>query len=418
MKFAKDFYLGAGTSAHQIEGGLENNWSRWEKEHADTESRFYQEGKKGFFNNPIGEANIKEACEYDNYISGKAVDSFNRYKEDVQILKSLGLNSYRFSVEWSRIEPEKGKYSEDGLKYYRNLINELKENGIEPFLTCWHWPIPLWLEKEGGLEAEGIVKYFEKYVEVLKENFGQDVKYWITINEPTVVSLCSYLIGKWPPAKKNIFKFWKVCFINLVNMHKVAYKVLKKGESNLMAGIAHNIQYIKGYKDRVLNKLVASICKYFSNFLFLNKIEGYMDFVGLNFYQHTELGLFGFKEVSQKRNDMSWGMEPYSILYILKELKDKYDLPIIITENGLADREDKYRKWWLDETFKAMEEALDYGVELFGYIHWSLLDNFEWAEGFWPKFGLVEVNRETLDRRIRESGYYYKSLVENIHKST
>lgn len=417
MKFTKDFYWGAATSAHQIEGGLENNWSKWEKKHAETESRLYQQGKKEFLDNSIGAVNIKEACKYDNYISGKAADSFNRYKEDVQILKSLGLNSYRFSVDWSRIEPEKGKYSEEGLKYYRNLINELKEDGIEPFLTCWHWPVPLWLEEEGGLEAENIVKYFEKYVEVLGENFGQDVKSWITINEPTAISLCGYLEGKWPPAKRNIFKFWKVCFVNLVAMHKVAYKVLKKGESNPMVGIAHHILYIKGYKDRVLNKLIASISKYFSNFLFLNKIEGYMDFIGLNFYQHMELGIFGFKEVSKKRSDVNWGMEPYSIFYVLKELKDKYDLPIIITENGLADREDKYRKWWLDETFRAMGDALDYGVDLFGYLHWSLLDNFEWAEGFWPKFGLVEVNRETLDRRIRESGYYYKSLVENVRKN-
>lgn len=414
-KFPKDFFWGAATSAHQIEGGLLNDWSVWEKDHAKTESEFYKAGKKGFFNHPIGEENLKDACEYDNYISGKAADSFNRYKEDIKLLKELGLNSYRFSIDWSRIEPNKGDFSKDGLDYYRRLIKELRDNNIEPFLTCWHWPIPLWLVEEGGLEAKNVVKYFERYVKVLGENFGQDVKYWMTINEPTVISSCGYLIGKWPPGKKNIVKFLKVCFITFVNMHKAGYKVLKEINADLKVGIVKNNQYVKGYKDRLINKLIASVFRYFSNNLFLNRIKGYMDFIGLNFYQHAEIGILGQKDVLKKKNDMSWGMEPYSIFYVMKDLKEKYDLPVIITENGLADREDKYRKWWLDETYRAMEDALDSGVDLFGYLHWSLLDNFEWAEGFWPRFGLVEVDRKTFDRKIKKSGYYYKQLVERAN---
>ena len=128
------------------------------------------------------------------------------------------------------------------------------------------------------------------------------------------------------------------------------------------------------------------------------------------------LEIFKSKKDKKKRSDIGWVMTPYLIYYVMKDLKDKYDLPIIITENGLADREDKYRKWWLDETVRAMGDALEEGVELFGYLHWSLLDNFEWSEGHWPKFGLVEVNRKTYERRIRESGYYYRDLVKGIPK--
>jgi len=409
--FPKGFYWGAATSAHQIEGGLNNNWSRWERNHAKIESEHYQKGGKRFFSYPIGEENMKEACMYENYISGKAADSFNRYKEDVQILKELGLNTYRFSIDWSRIEPEKGMFSKEGLEYYRNLIKELRDNGIEPFVTCWHWPIPLWLEEEGGLLSKNVSVYFEKYVKFLVENLGKDVKYWLTINEPTVISSCAYMIGKWPPQKKNIFKFLKVCFVVLVKMHKRAYRAIKEFDSSLRVGIVKNNQYIKGYKDRIINKVIAFVFRYFSNDLFLNLIKGEMDFIGLNFYQHAEVGIFGLKDVHSKKSDMSWGMEPYSIFYVLKDLKEKYNLPVIVTENGLADREDKYRKWWLDETFRALGNALEEGVDLFGYLHWSLLDNFEWAEGFWPKFGLVEVERKTLDRKIRESGYYYRDLV-------
>jgi beta-glucosidase len=409
--FPKNFCWGAATSAHQIEGDLKNNWTEWEKEHAKVESEYYKKGGKRAFNYPIGQVNIKEACTYENYISGKAADSFNRYKEDVAILKELGLNAYRFSVDWSRIEPEKGRYSKEGIEYYKNLIKELKSNGIEPFLTCWHWPIPLWLEEEGGLLSENIVEYFGNYVEVLVENFGQDVKYWMTINEPLVVSSASYLQGKWPPQEKNILKFWKVCFVNLVNIHKRGYEVIKGYDNKLQVSLAKNNQRNKGYKKRLFNNLLVRIYDYFSNELFLNKIKNHLDYIALNFYFDFDIYIKGLRDKYSKRSDIGWGLRPYSIYYVLKDLKDKYDLPIIITENGLADREDKYRKWWLDETLRAMEDALKDGVDLFGYLHWSLLDNFEWSEGHWPKFGLVEVDRETCERRIRESGEYYRDLI-------
>jgi beta-glucosidase len=411
-RFPKNFYWGAATSAHQVEGGLKNNWTEWEKEHAKVESEFYKKGGKRSFNYPIGQVNVKEACTYENYISGKAADSFHRYKEDIQLLKELGLNAYRFSIDWSRIEPEKGKYSKEGIEYYKNLIRELKGNGIEPFLTCWHWPIPLWLEEEGGLLSKNIVEYFGKYIEVLVENFGQDVKYWMTINEPLVVSTSSYLQGKRPPQKKNIFKFWKVCFVNLVDMHKRGYEVIKEYDPDLQVAISKNFLGVGGEGYNFLQRIIKKIFGCFWNDLFLHKIEGYLDFIGLNYYAEAEIDIFNFKKEEKRRSDIGWRLRPYSIYYVLKDLKEKYNLPIIITENGLADREDKYRKWWLDETFRAMEDALKDGVDLFGYLHWSLLDNFEWSEGHWPKFGLVEVDRETCERRIRESGYYYRDLVK------
>ena len=412
MQFPKDFFWGAATSAHQVEGGLNNNWSKWEKGHAKGESEFYRKGGRRKFNYPIGEVNVKEACKEENYISGKAADSFNRYKEDVQILKELGLNSYRFSVDWSRIEPEKGKYSKEGLEYYKNLIKELKDNNIEPFLTCWHWPVPLWLEEEGGLLAKNIVEYFGKFVEVLVKNFGQDVKYWMTINEPLVVSGAGYLQGTRAPGIKNIFKFWKVCFVNLVKMHKLSYGVIKEYDPNIQVAIAKNMFGVREEGYNFLQKFMKRIFGYFWNDLFLHKIEGYLDFIGLNYYEEIQIDIFNFKKEEKQRSDIGWVMTPYCIYYVLKDLKDKYNLPIIITENGLADREDKYRKRWLDETVRAMGDALEYGVDLFGYLHWSLLDNFEWSEGHWPKFGLVEVDRETCERRVRESGYYYGDLVK------
>jgi beta-glucosidase len=180
--FPVDFYFGASTSAYQVEGCIEdNNWGNWVEEHSVIESEKYRKDRPEYM---LIEENYNDATNPSNYIPGNVVNSLNRYKEDVNALKELGLNSYRFSIEWSRIEPEKGIYSEEGIEYYKNLVKELKDAGIEPFVTCWHWTIPSWLEDEGGLTSPDISSYFEDYVKFLVENLGSDVKYWITINEP------------------------------------------------------------------------------------------------------------------------------------------------------------------------------------------------------------------------------------------
>jgi beta-glucosidase len=407
--FPKDFYWGASTSAHQIEGDLANNWSMWEGEHSKEESEYYEEVKnRRFYNYPVGEVNLQDAKDSSNYISGKACDSFNKYKEDVELLKRLGLNSYRFSVAWSRIEPVKGEFSEEGILYYKNLVKELKENDIEPFLTCWHWDIPLWLVEEGGLLSKNIIEYFENYVQFLVNKLGKDVVYWMTINEPLVFSSAAYLVGKWAPQKKNPVLFYKVAFKNLVGMHKRAYLTIKEYDKRLKVSIAKNNQVVDPYNGLFLNKIIASLLHYINNFLFLDKIKNYLDYIGINFYAHNTVGVMGTRNFNEKLSDIGWSMDPNSIKYVLKEVHDRYQLPIYVTENGVADREDKYREWWIDETVEAMLEALEYGVDLRGYLHWSLLDNFEWAEGYWPRFGLA-----TRDRKIKKGGYYYRDLIKS-----
>jgi beta-glucosidase len=407
--FPKDFYWGASTSAHQIEGRLTNNWTEWEKDHAIEESRFYIGKSQRNINYPIGKENIEDAKSRENYISGIACDSFHRYREDVDLLKKMGLNSYRFSLAWSRIEPKEGEFSEEGIQYYKALIKELREVGIEPFVTCWHWDFPLWLTHKGGLLAKDVVEYFRRYVEFVVKHLGEDVDYWMTINEPLVFSTAAYLIGKWPPEKRNIFKFYKAAFVNLVKLHKVGYDVIKGFDSSLMVSLAKNNQFFEPYNRNLINRIVFILPRYINNYLFLDKVKGYLDYIGINFYAHSLVGIRGLRNTNDKLSDMGWWMKPRSISKVLKEVKDRYDLPVIVSENGVADREGKYREWWLDETVEGMREALEYGVDLRGYMHWSLLDNFEWAEGFWPRFGLA-----TRDRELKESGYYYKRLIEEL----
>lgn len=402
--FSKDFLWGAATSAYQTEGENTNNWSEWEKKTANERASHLPD----WYNFPDSLKQIALDPKY--RISGMASNSFNMWKEDIKVLKEMGLNSYRFSIEWSRIFPQKGVVSEEGLQYYKALITELRKNNIEPILTCWHWTLPLWLEKEGGLMAKNLERYFKEYFEVLAKNFGNDVKYWITINEPEVVSFSSYMLGTWPPQRRNIFEMVYILYIRLVKVHKLGYHIIKNANPNAMVSIAKQNAVMVPYNRNPINIVVTNGSIFFWNVLFLRLIRHELDFIGLNFYFYQKRGWLGIRNENNKLSDLGWWMKPDKIYKALFDLK-QFNLPIMITENGVADSKDIYRAWWLDETFKAMHRAVKEGVNLIGYMHWSLIDNFEWADGFWPKFGLVEVDLDTYERKIRKSGYHYRDLI-------
>lgn len=394
--FPKNFLWGAATSSHQTEGGLTNNWSKWEEVRVSQLSK--DELKYGVENY---ESNSKQSC-----------GSFNCYKEDVRILRELGLKAYRFSIEWSRIEPEKGKFDYKGLEYYKKLVKELRKNNIEPVVTLWHWTIPLWLEEEGGVFSKNFFTYFLRMSKQVLEVLNEDVTYWITINEPEVYSLNSYLTGEWPPCEKNVLKFLRFYLFTFPRVHKKTYSLIKEYNPKSMVSFAKNNSYVQPYNNKIWNKIVANIFRWFSNYLQLDLVKGYMDFIGLNFYFTNDIGIRGLKNKNDRVNDLGWWFKPESIEFVINELWDRYKLPILITENGLADKEDKDRVEWIDTTIKAMSNSSKSGVILIGYLHWSLLDNFEWAYGFWPKFGLVSVDPNTKKRTIKESGKHYSNIVE------
>lgn len=402
--FPKDFLWGASTSSHQVEGGNINNWSEWEKKTAEERAN----DPRPRYSNPEYLETIARNPE--SRISGMACDSFHRYGEDIKILEELGLNSYRFSTEWSRILPEDGESDRRGIEYYKNLIKELRSKGIEPMLTCWHWTLPLWVEAEGGLMSSKVEEEFRHYFSVLVDEFGDDVKYWITLNEPDVISYTSYCSGEWPPQEKNVFDYLYLYYERMVRIHKMGYEIIKAKRPDAIVGIAKQNASFEPYNNRIWNKAAARIAKFFASELYLNRIEDSLDFIGLNYYFHNKIGVMGLRNDNDRVSDSGWWMRPDHLYDALVDLK-RYKKPIIITENGVADFNDKYREWWLDESFKAMKSALRAGVDLRGYFHWSLLDNFEWAQGYYPQFGLAEVNRKTFERKIRKSGYYYRDLI-------
>lgn len=413
--FPKNFFWGASTSSHQVEGGTVNQWSEWElanaKEQAQTAHRRLSEV-------PNWERIKTRAQDPNNYVSGRGVEHYKRYEQDFDLLKELNLNSFRFSIEWSRIQPKEGEFDDKEIEHYKRYIKALRVRGIEPFLNIWHWTMPTWFTEKGGFEKTANLKYFDAFVQKIADELTEDIGYVITLNEPNVYASFSYLTGEWVPQIKNPWRFMKV-FINLTKAHKRAYKILKSRKPTLQVGVAAQLANVRAKRPHNLLDIVTTqLMRYFWNWWFLNRIRRYQDFVGINYY-FTDYYCFKWKvkreDPSVPLNDLGWYMEPEGLYPLLLRVWAHYKKPVFITENGLADEKDEYRRWWIEETIVAMERAVSEGVDLRGYFHWGLLDNFEWAFGWWPKFGLVEVDRANgMKRKIKPSARWFAEKIKKL----
>lgn len=401
--FPKGFFWGAATASHQVEGNNFNDWSEWEKENAE---RLAKGARKHW--QKWQQDKFPEMFESSNYISGIACDHYNRFQEDFKIAKKLGHNATRFSIEWSRIEPKEGEFNEKEIEHYKKVAVSLKKFGIEPFVSIWHWPIPIWLRDKGGWQCRQASDYFVRYAEKIVSALNENVKFWITLNEPEIYASFSYLVGEWPPQKKNLLSYLLVTK-NLIRAHRKTYNVIKRLNQNVQVGIAKNNTYFEAYQNKLINRLLKKFIDWWWNFYFLNRIKNYQDFIGLNHYFHSRINYWFNRNENKIVSDMGWELYPEAIYHVLMDLK-KYNKPIYITENGLADAEDEKRAWFILETLKNIYRAISEGVDVKGYLHWSLMDNFEWDRGFWPRFGLLEVDRKTLERKIRVSAYFYRDV--------
>lgn len=413
LTFPKRFLWGAATSAHQVEGGTHNQWSVWELENA--KSLAAQAGYKLTWL-PEWDDIKPQATDPNNYISGRATDHYNRYEEDFDLLRSMNMNAFRFSIEWSRIEPEEGKWDVEAIAHYKKYLQELRKRDIEPVLTLMHWTLPLWFHEKGGFEKRRNVKLFVRFAEKVLLELGSDVRYICTLNEPEVYVGEGWLNAQWPPNKDNkLLGFW--VYMNLAHAHNRVTKMAHRMNRRFKLGLSKNVAHHYPGDDAWPSRAAARTAIWLEDYVFLNRVRRNLDWLGLNYYFSNRYCGYRIHNPNERLSDLGWNMQPADIEYVLERLWRKYQKPIIVTESGLADRNDKDRKWWIAQTIKGMHGAMQQGVQVDGYLHWSLLDNFEWAYGKWPNFGLIAVDYKTFKRTPRPSAVWYAKVVKTLRSS-
>ena len=415
LKFPKKFLWGAGTSAHQVEGGLHNQWTVWELENARSLAARapYRFGELDNWSSIA-----REAKNPNNYVSGRAVDHYRRYEEDFDLLERMGLNSFRCSIEWSRIEPKQGAWDAGEIEHYRTYLRALKKRGITPVVTLFHSTLPVWFAELGGFEKRRNVKYFAQFAEKIFEELGRELEYVITINEPTVYALQSYEEGNWPPNQMSGRAAFRV-LEHLIVAHKKVYALARNSEHarRLKVSMAHRVNYFYPGDDARVTRLTTWGKDFQENGWVLRRVRKQSDFLAVNYSQAFRMyGTRAHNSELLEQNDLGWDMQPELLEDLLKDLWEQHRLPIMIAENGVADAEDSRRIDWLKASISAMHRALESGVRVIGYQHASLLDSFEWDRGYWVKFGLVAVNRRTMERTLRDSGKWYGQVVRRLSK--
>ncbi len=403
--FPDDFLWGASTASHQVEGNTHNQWTEWEFSHAETLARTAQK-RLGWL--PHWHDFKAQAENPKNYISGEGIAHYQLYEHDFALMTKLTMNAFRFGIEWSRVEPREGEWDQAAIEHYREYIRVLKAHNITPVVTLWHWTMPTWFTDKGAFAKRANLRYFDRYVQKVIELLGDEMRFVITLNEPNVYAGLSYQMGEWPPQIKSNATFMRV-FYNLMLAHKRAYRIIKDARPELQVGVAAQLANMQAASPQnPVNRLVVAARAYAWNWWFLNRIQKHQDFIGLNYYFTEYIDWRGkMRNPKTPTSDLGWYMEPTGISRLLQQVGARYKQPIIITEDGLADHDDKQRQWWLQETIDALHDARQHGVNLQGYLHWSLLDNFEWAYGWWPEFGLIHVDRKTMQRTVRPSAQWF-----------
>ena len=417
LTFPAGFRWGVATAAHQYEGGnVNNNWYAWER---------------------AGHIVTGDTC-------GLACDWWDHAERDFDFAQQLGLNALRLSVEWSRIEPRPGEWNAPALERYRRMLSGLRERGIEPLVTLHHFTNPLWLEERGAFLDPATVDLFVRYVTRAVEALGDLCDFWCTINEPNIYSAFGYQLGNWPPGRTGDIRAAARVQANMARAHAAAYRAIHRLRPDARVGWSQHYNLLDPADPRApLDRLVAGVQDAVFNDFFpravltgaavfplsllvgnLSEVLGTCDYVGINTYYRDlvafdprrPLELFGrrFGRPGSPHGDagvelITGEIYPAGIARLAARAA-AFGKPIYVTENGVADASDRLRPWLLAAAARALHEAISAGHDVRGYYHWSLVDNFEWAEGWKLRFGLAALDVATQKRTPRPSAALYSAI--------
>jgi beta-glucosidase len=411
LQFPEGFLWGTATSSHQVEGDNDNNdWWAWE------EAGHVKDGSR----------------------SGKADDWWHRAEEDFGRAQAMGQNTHRLSVEWSRVEPEEGRFDEAALARYRQMLTALRGRGLEPMVTLHHFTNPLWLARKRAWEIPAVIPLFTRFAVRVVEALGDLCRLWCTINEPVVYATQSYLCGIWPPGRSNITLALRV-MNHMAKAHAEVYRAIHRRQAGSSVGTVQNMRIFDPADPHSrLDRWTANLQDYLFNRLFLKAVtEGRLcfpmgssrhytpaidsiDFIGLNYYaretlafdNHMAGNIFG-RVVFPPGAEMgpgTWGeIYPEGLYRLVKELS-ALRKPIYITECGRPDNTDEHRPRFILTHLAALHRAIEEGAPVRGFYHWTLVDNFEWAEGWGMRFGLIALNEDTQERTMKRSGHLYAEI--------
>jgi len=419
--YPKDFKWGAAIAEFQNSGALRlpnSNWANFEQS-VDAQGKPY----------------IKDAQR-----SGYSVNHWDKYQQDIELMKSINLNSFRFSIDWSSIEPQEGKFDQQALQHYVDLCDALNKAGITPMATLHHFTHPIWFDDKGGWEEEKNIKFFVRFCKLVFEILHNKIPLWCTINEPAIYAFTGYLLGIHSPGKNirnSSFKPAGKVLRNLLNAHVQVYQELKTmpGGDKAQIGIVHNVlKFAPRYWWEPLERTICSTFTKITNditmdflrtgqfkykpFFCCDTVEcenddapNSYDFVGLNYYATAVIGFNGENIFGatcfpgQTMGDMDLPLDPEGFGEALNEVAS-LGKPVYVTENGVADKGDSKRIQVLEDYLGVIKEKISHGMDIRGYYHWTLVNNFEWHEGWEPQFGLF-----TKQRTMRESASYFKDYI-------
>ncbi|HZQ58297.1 MAG TPA: family 1 glycosylhydrolase [Acidimicrobiales bacterium] len=380
-EFPDGFLWGSATAAHQIEGGnVNNDWWAWE-------------------HNPAS------GCAAS---SGDACDSWHRWRDDVDLIADLGMNAYRFSLEWSRIEPAEGEWSTATLDHYRRVCAACLERGIEPVVTFHHFTTPLWLTARGGWEAPDAPERFARYVARAVDHLGDVTGRACTINELNVIGVMGYMVGAFPPGVKGDLTRHLAVNEAMVRAHRLAVDSLRAGPGTFPVGLTLSMAELVAEEGG--EEMHAGAVEVLED-MFLRATGG-DDYIGVQGYTRLRFGAGGPlpPEDGVKVTQMGYEYWPQVVEHIVRRAAQVTGIPVIVTENGIATDDDRERVAFMSGALEGVCRCLDDGIDVRGYFAWSLLDNFEWTYGYGPKFGLCAVDPTTFERQPKPSARWFGAL--------